>query len=303
VRRITAIVLATGLPILALAQPPDTLWTRTYGGSDYDKAYSVQQTVDGGYIMAGCTGPYYYLTDIYLVKTNSSGDTLWTRTDRHTMEDWGHSVQQTADGGYIVAGRTGIEGCDVYLVKTDSSGDTLWTRAYDGQPGDNWASDRAYSVQQTTDGGYIVAGETAPIPSYVRDMYLVRTNGQGDTLWTRTYGGGSDDEAYCVQQTADSGYIVAGYTYSLGAGDADFWLVKTGPDFVLTAPQGLVVWVDEDSLRLAWQPVSAATSYNVMWSPLPFDGTWSLMTSTSDTTAADIIGANEKRFYYVTGVN
>ena len=92
--------------------------------------------------------------------------------------------------------------------------DTLWTRTYGGS-GDDWA----YSVQQTTDGGYIVAGYTTSFGAGDSDFYLVKTNSQGDTLWTRTYGGSSDDWAYSVQQTADGGYIVAGYTMSFGAGD------------------------------------------------------------------------------------
>ena len=93
--------------------------------------------------------------------------------------------------------------------------DTLWTRTYGGS-GDEWA----YSVQQTADGGYIVAGYTYSFGAGGGDFYLVKTNSQGDTLWTRTYGGSDDDGAYSVQQTADGGYIVAGYHPSFGAGDA-----------------------------------------------------------------------------------
>jgi len=115
------------------ADPGDTLWTRTYGGSSSDIGWSVQQTSDGGYIIAGYTesfgaGGY----DVYLVKTNSSGNTLWTRTYGGTEGDYGYSVQQTSDGGYIIAGRTSSFGAgsyDVYLVRTDSYGDTLWTRS------------------------------------------------------------------------------------------------------------------------------------------------------------------------------
>ncbi|MBM3324123.1 MAG: T9SS type A sorting domain-containing protein, partial [Calditrichaeota bacterium] len=203
----------------------DTLWTRTYGGSSHDEAYSVQQTADGGYIVAGYTlsfGAGYW--DFYLVKTNGQGDTIWTRTYGGSHDDFAFSVQQTADGGYIVAGHTGSFGAsgDFYLVKTNGQGDTLWTRTHGGS---GW--DDAYSVQQTADGGYIVAGTTRSFGAGYWDFYLVKTNGQGDTIWTRTYGGSDWDAACSVQQTADGGYIVAGATYSFGAGSFDFYLVKT----------------------------------------------------------------------------
>ena len=212
------------LSVPSFAQPnPETLWTRTYGGSGDDEAYSVQQTADGGYIVAGYT--YSFGAggdDFYLVRTNSQGDTLWTRTYGGDSLDCAYSVHQTADGGYIVAGYTYSFGAgldDFYLVKTNSLGDTLWTRAYGGSNYDD-----ARSVQQTTDGGYIVAGYT-----WSFDADLVKTNSQGDTLWTRTYGGSNGDDAYSVQQTADGGYIVAGDTWSFGAGRNDFYLVKTNP--------------------------------------------------------------------------
>jgi len=202
----------------------DTLWTHTYGGWSNEYANSVRQTADGGYIMAGWTWSFGVAQDFYLVKTNSSGDTLWTRTYGGSSSDWAYSVQQTADGGYIIAGWTWSSGAeqDFYLVKTNNQGDTLWTRTYGGI-----RSDYASSVQQTTDGGYIVAGSTQSFGAGAEDFYLVKTNSLGDTLWTRTYGGSYWDEAYSVQQTADGGYIVAGYTYSFGAGWYDFYLVKT----------------------------------------------------------------------------
>ena len=213
----------------------DTLWTRTYGGSNQDEARSAQQIADGGYILAGFTWSFGVGgIDFYLVKTNSQGDTLWTRTYGGSDWDYAYSVQQTADGGYIVAGPTGSFGAgsyDFYLVKTNPLGDTLWTRTYGGS---SW--DWAYSVQQTADGGYIVAGRTQSFGATWADFYLVKTNSQGDTLWTRTYGGSNSEEAYSVQQTADGGYIVAGWTSSFGAVNGDFYLVKTGPDQSGTEP-------------------------------------------------------------------
>jgi hypothetical protein len=226
-QRIPFIALAIGLPLLVAAQPsPDTLWTHTYGGSAGDHVLSVQQTADGGYMLAGHTTSFGAGgSDFYLVKTDSQGDTLWTRTYGGSNNDWAYSGMQTADGGYAMAGATesfGAGSGDFYLVKTNSQGDTLWTRTYGGS---NY--DRANSVQQTTDGGYIVAGWTRSFGAGAEDFYLVKTNTQGDTLWTRTYGASAADVAYSVQQTTDGGYVAAGYTANSTAGGTDFHLVKT----------------------------------------------------------------------------
>ena len=163
------------------------------------------------------------------MKTNASGDTLWTRTYGGTRIEEGYSVRQTTDGGYIVAGYTnsfgGARNSDAYLIKTNASGDTLWTRIYGATD-----YDVAGSVQQTSDGGYIVAGMTYPFWYLGTDLWLIKTNASGDTLWTKIYGGQSGDEGNSVQQTSDGGYIVAGSTASFGAGASDVYLIKTDAD-------------------------------------------------------------------------
>jgi len=202
----------------------DTLWTKTYGGTSEDYGQSVQQTSDGGYVIAGYTNSFGAGSfDVYLIKTNASGDTLWTKTYGGAYGDVGWSVQQTTDGGYVIAGFKGTNpNYDVYLIKTNASGDTLWTRNYGG-PG----CEDGYSVQQTTDGGYIVVGQTPSFGAGSFDVYLIKTNASGDTLWTRTYGGTNGDGGQSVQQTSDGGYIIVGYTWSFGAGGDDFYLIKT----------------------------------------------------------------------------
>jgi hypothetical protein len=200
----------------------DTLWTKTYGGMNLDEGYSVQQTLDGGYIIVGYTNSFGAgIYDFYLIKTDSTGDTLWTRTYGGTNEYFGYSVQQTSDGGYIIVGYIDFV-WDVYLIKTNASGDTLWTRIYDGTN-----EYFGYSVQQTSDGGYIIAGGIYYIGPGVDDVYLIKTDSTGDTLWTRTYGGTGNDCGLSVQQTLDGGYIIVGYTNSFGAGNYDFYLIKT----------------------------------------------------------------------------
>jgi hypothetical protein len=205
----------------------DTLWTRTYGGSQgHNYGYSVRQTSDGGYIVAGFTDAFGAGNeDVYLIKTNASGNAVWAKTYGGTSNDVGWSVQQTSDSGYIVAGYTSSFGAgneDVYLIKTNASGDISWTRTYGGS-----GHDEGLSVQQTSDRGYIIAGWTTSFGAGSYDVYLIRTNPYGDTLWTRTYGGGGEDYGYSVQQTLDGGCIIAGYTLSFGAGGYDVWLIKT----------------------------------------------------------------------------
>jgi len=214
---------AASLSSIASAQ---TNWQKTYGGAGEERGYSVELTADGGYVIAGYTASFGTgARDVYLIKTNASGDTLWTRTYGGTGSDGGYSVQQTPDGGYIIAGSTSSFGAgrsDFYLLKTNAQGDTLWTRAYGG-PDD----DRGYSAQPTTDGGYIVAGYTFSFGAGGTDFYLVKTNAQGDTLWTRTYGGPRYDQGYSIQETSDGGYIVAGFTDTVGATGGMPWLIKT----------------------------------------------------------------------------
>jgi len=205
----------------------NTLWTHTYGGINADWGYCVQQTTDGGYIVVGHTESFGAgLSDIYLIKVNSSGDTLWTRTYGGEFTEIGWAVQQTIDGGYIVTGHTSSFGAgvyDVYLIKTDSTGDTLWTRTYGGSGGD-----AGWFTQQTIDGEYIVVGETESFGAGYRDVYLIKTNSVGDTLWTRTYGGSDYDHGYSVQQNIDGGYIVVGETESFGVGEQpNVYLIKT----------------------------------------------------------------------------
>jgi hypothetical protein len=267
----------------------DTLWTKLYGGVEYDEANSVQQTTDGGYIVVGFTQSFdASIADVWLLKTDANGDTLWTKMygwplweegrsvqetgdgyiiagyrtvtsspngpDSYVLliktdfsgdtmwtrlyealdeefRDEGYSVDQTEDGGYIITGETWYPGTpaweiDVYLIKTDANGDTLWTRTYDAVA----STDIGFSVQQTQDGGYIVAGYSNNV-TYNHDVYLIKTDSDGDTVWTKRIGGPNTDEGYSVQQTSDCGYIVTGFTLSYGAGGHDLYLARMEPEY------------------------------------------------------------------------
>ena len=202
------------------------IWSKTYGGTNYEDAYFVQQTSDGGYIVAGVTNSFGAGGhDIFLIKTDASGNLQWAKTYGGTNYDYAYSVQQTSDGGYIVAGLTtsfGASGYDIFLIKTDGNGNIIWAKTYMGI-----YEDGAYYVQQTSDGGYILTGYTSSFGAGDYGIFLIKTDANGNIIWTKTYGGTGDEQAYSVKQTSDGGYIVAGRTRSFGAGSWDVFLVKT----------------------------------------------------------------------------
>lgn len=211
------------------AQAPVTLWTRTFGGTNIDVGYSVRQTADSGYIIAGYTRSYGSMSgrNVWLVKTDPSGNQEWNNTFGGNNDDEAYSVRQTTDGGYIMAGYTkssGAGGTDVLLIKTDTAGNAVWNRTFGGAQ-----DDEAYCVQQTTDGGYIVAGATSSFGSAgSRDVWLVKTDSSGVETWRRSLGGFGSDGARFVQQTSDGGYVITGWTYSYGPGSVgNAWLVRT----------------------------------------------------------------------------
>jgi hypothetical protein len=196
----------------------NTEWNKTFGGGSNAWGNYVQQTSDGGYIITGIKGDY-----LWLIKTNSTGKTEWAKT--FLEEDYwneGFCVQQTSDGGYIITGQAnGWSYSYVWLLKTDSEGNEIWDNTFGG---DN--NELGICVRQTSDGGYIITGWDHSIRSW--DVWLIKTNSAGNQEWERNFGGFSDtDKSFCVQQTSDGGYIIAGVTESFGAGSDDVWLIKT----------------------------------------------------------------------------
>ncbi|MES2593053.1 MAG: T9SS type A sorting domain-containing protein [Bacteroidota bacterium] len=198
---------------------------KTVGSSSYDQGNCIRQTSDGGYITVGQTmGLGAGNSDVYLVKTDSAGTNLWTRTYGGSADDLGNSVQQTSDGGYIIVGTTSSFGTpnmsDVYLIKTDASGIVSWSKTIGGS--DN---DLGYSVQQTTDGGYIIGGNSYnTIGNF--NLYLIKMDSNGTLVWSKTYGGAGTEHGGFVTQTADGGYVIMGDTYSFGL-QGGIYIVKT----------------------------------------------------------------------------
>lgn len=212
-----------------------TTFQKTYGGVDYEWAGATHQTNDGGYIIIGTSSSYGGGDeDFYLIKTDASGAASWTKTFSGVLPgpDYGNAGLQTNDGGYIITGNTmPFYGSDynVCLIKTDTNGNLLWLQTYGG-PDDDYS----YSVKQTTDGGYITVGFTNSYGAGLYDIYLVKTDVNGGLLWTKTFGGASNDYGYSVCQTADGGYIVVGSTNGFGGPLSEsVYLIKTNENGTL----------------------------------------------------------------------
>ncbi len=219
-----SIILAAIFPLWPLFGQ-DTTFLTTYGGISQDQGRSIVQTYDGGFLITGSTSSFGYgNTDVYLVKTDSAGTYLWSKTFGGSNVDWGMSLKETGDRGIIIAGYTnsfGSGGYDVYLIRTDSIGDTLWTKTYGGN---DW--DFGYSVQICPDKGYIICGETYSYGNGLNDIYLIKTDSNGVEQWSQTYGGSDHDYGKYVDITYDGKYIVAGATKSYSVGDYDMYLLK-----------------------------------------------------------------------------
>jgi hypothetical protein len=198
-------------------------WNRTFGGTGDELCYSGQQTADGGYVLAGGRGTFNRSFDFLLVKTDENGVEQWNRSFGGNDPELGSSVQQALDGGYVIVGDVLHDYFDIWLVKTDENGVEQWNRTfgivgpYGG--GDDWGR----SVQQTTDGGYIIAGSTDFGGHLTSRAYLVKTDSEGNLQWDLDLGGNHGGSGKCAEQTTDGGYILTG---SIDYGNKDVWLVK-----------------------------------------------------------------------------
>jgi len=240
---------------------PRMQWQQTYGGNSSDYAAELLETSDGGFIIAGSsytylgntgggnkTAPFYGFSDFWVVRADSRGNKLWDQSYGGASDEHLWSVQQTADGGFILGGSSrSVPGgnktspnfgqADFWLVRTDGAGNKLWDRSFGGT-----LDDLATSVRQTSDGGYVLAGYSASSAGGNKtssnfgfsDFWIVRTDSDGQKLWDRSFGGTRADELYVVRETSDGGFVLAGHSTSEIGGNKtsglfgynDGWVVR-----------------------------------------------------------------------------
>jgi hypothetical protein len=198
----------------------DTQWNKTFDSSPYlmDSGNCVQQTIDGGYIITGYADNDGYTSTLWLIKTYQNGYEQWSKKFNGIWGNRGYSVLQTLDSGFII---TGYKDDIVWLIKTDNSGNEQWNKTF----GENSGSGN--SIQQTIDGGYIITGYEYMGSANSHEVWLIKTNQNGDMQWSKTFGGTNHDVGRSVDQTKDGGYFITGDTDSFGAGSNDVWLIKT----------------------------------------------------------------------------
>ena len=211
----------------------DSIWSRVFGSDSFDAFYAIQQTSDGGYILGGYShAPDTGYPGLWIVKIDANGEHLWDALFG-TNYEYCKAIYQTDDGGYVLGGTTSVRGSggtDFWLIRADAEGGELWNRTFGG-----YADEICYSVRQTHDGGFIMAGSTNSFGSGGQNYWLVKTDSNGDSLWSRAYGLSGRESCNSVIQTADNGYVMIGYTWSIGAGDRDCWLIRTDTE-------GNVLW-------------------------------------------------------------
>jgi len=223
-------------------------WNKTYGEGSL---CSLVELSDVGYAIAGTTKSFDASSDdFWLIKTDEYGNMEWNKTYGRVDAEWiritgevhdnAYSLVETSDGGYALTGDTSphLLGSprDVWLVKTDAYGNMEWNRTYGGE-----SYEDAYSLVETSDGGFAIAGCTRSFGAGFEDFWLVKTDEYGNLEWNRTYGGEEWERARSLIETSDGGFALAGYTDSFGAEGYDFWLVKTDAQGIPEFPSWIIL--------------------------------------------------------------
>ncbi|TAH41094.1 MAG: T9SS type A sorting domain-containing protein [Bacteroidetes bacterium] len=244
--------------ILRINSAGDTLWSKFYGGGGFEDANSIVLLPDDGFIIGGQGTNGSNGLDLYLVRANSIGDTLWTRKFGTTATDNIENILRLADGSFILAGGTdgpGLGGNDGLLVKTDSGGAAIWSKIYGGNSQDDF-----HQAFETTDNGFILSGTSRSSGALEPNMWLVKTDSSGDSVWTKTYGGDNHDHGYGAVQTLDGGYIFVGYSSSFGFDAEDAYVVKTNS---LGEVSNYLTYITVTDLTRPLPPVCASNNVQV----------------------------------------
>jgi predicted secreted protein len=215
--------------VLRLNSMGAVMWARTYGNpTAFDAAFSIQTTPDGGFVVAGITNGYavngLIAGDFWVFKIDATGDIVWQHAYGGPGADYAISIAKTSDNGFVVAGWTnsfGAGGNDAWVLRLDNTGSVIWQKAYGGK-----GDDVAFSVGQTSDGSFIVAGSTNSSGAGGRDAWLFKLTSTGNVVWQKTYGGPGDDNAVSAEETTDGGFVLAATTSSFGNGNSDVWILK-----------------------------------------------------------------------------
>ena len=258
----------------------DTLWTKTYGTNKMDCGYGVQQTADGGFVIAGDVANG---KDAYVIKIDTNGNKVWDYIYEGVGTDNFYSVIETTDGNYIAAGRTQSEGAggqDVFLVKLDSDGAEVWKKTYGGEK-----KDEGWSVVETADHGFFITGYTESFSHDEEDsdLYAIKTDSDGEVVWSKNYGTIKDDGGYAGAITSDGGYASAGYTYVQNEG-TNFYLLKLDSEGMAgddteapSVPQNLSATAESStSIALSWDNSSdnvAVVGYKIFQNGVLIDST------------------------------
>ena len=210
-----------------------------FGSYDLDEGFDVKSLDDGGYAVAGTTSEGNSGTNIILIRTDKYGNELWEpKQYGGDFNDHAYSLKVLPDGGFAILGSKGLRSntrliSNMYLIRTDSRGDTLWTREYGG-----YTRDTGYHLDLTSDGGFIMIGSTEDMSTRVSDILIVKTDSDGEVMWSRTHGGSGDDVGTYISET-DYGYIYTGYTRSYsqtGQSSSNIFAAKTNPRGIVTFP-------------------------------------------------------------------
>lgn len=233
-----------------------TQFSIAIGGPQRDEALFCKPTIDGGYISVGWTQSFGAGGwDLYLVKTSATGLLEWTKTYGSPSDEVDCSIEQTTDGGYIIASRSNgfsALSSDIYLVKTDSNGNLEWSKTYGAS---DW--EEGHSILIALDG-YIHVGYTKSFGAGNEDIYVMKNDLSGNIVWAKTYGGTGIDLGHKIKFDNDGKILIAGGTNSFSdANDYDFYLLKLDTDGTLMWSKTFGGWKDD----MGWDVVSTPNGY------------------------------------------